>query len=70
MNYRPAWRVHRPPADGVLLMASLLKQAWKKDKAKCPQSSFHVAYDKLGLERQRFKPDCLRRFEVASQAAG
>jgi heterodisulfide reductase subunit B len=30
-----------------------------------------VAYDKLGLERQRFKPECLRRFEaVASPAPG
>ncbi len=24
-----------------------------------------VPYDKLGLERQRFKPDCLRRFETS-----
>ena len=24
-----------------------------------------VPYDKLGLERQRFKPECLRRFETA-----
>ncbi len=28
-----------------------------------------VPYDKLGLERQRFKPECLRQFETAAAAA-
>ena len=28
-----------------------------------------VPYDKLGFERQRFKPECLRRFEAARPAA-
>ncbi len=28
-----------------------------------------VPYDKLGFERQRFKPECLRRFETASSPA-
>ena len=28
-----------------------------------------VPYDKLGFERQRFKPECLRRFETAATAA-
>ncbi len=29
-----------------------------------------VPYDKLGLERQRFKPDCLRRFETTTIPEG
>ena len=28
-----------------------------------------LPYDRLGLERQRLKPDCLRRLEVESAAA-
>lgn len=28
-----------------------------------------VPYDKLGFERQRFKPECLRRFENATESA-
>jgi heterodisulfide reductase subunit B len=28
-----------------------------------------VPYDKLGFERQRFKPECLRKFETAASPA-
>jgi heterodisulfide reductase subunit B len=28
-----------------------------------------VPYDRLGLDRQRFKPECLRRFEAPGQGA-